>query len=185
MARKIITFLILMLLFSWQAQAGESEFPLFKLGAGGRAIGMGAAYTGVADDATAIFWNPAGMSQIRNRFSFEFSNRLHFQDSKFLEFYGVYSDIRYGAFGVGFISDQTSDILAYDAGFNYLDNFSAYQRAFMIGYAYNLAPINIGLSLSSVQAGLDPPQGKVSGSGMTVTFGLLTRVTNYFKIGST
>jgi hypothetical protein len=185
MVRKISTLLILTLLLTLQAHAGESEFPLFKLGAGARAVGMGAAYTGVADDATAIFWNPAGMSQIKSRFSLEFSNRLHFQSSKFLELYGVYSDIKYGAFGVGFLSDQTSDILAYDANFNYLDNFSAYQRAFIVGYAYSLTPINIGLSLTSVQAGLDPPQGKVSGSGMTVTLGLLTRVTNYFKIGST
>ncbi len=185
MAKRIIILLTLIPLLSLQAWAGESEFPLFKLGAGARAIGMGAAYTGAADDATAIFWNPAGMSQLKNRLSLEFSNRIHFQSSQFLELYGVYSDLKYGAFGIGFLSDQTNDILAYDSNFNFIGQFGAYQRAIILGYAYNLAPINIGLSLTSAQAGLDPPQGSVDGSGLTVTLGLLTRITSFFRIGST
>lgn len=35
------------------------------LGYGARAIGMGGAYTAVADDGTAPYWNPAGISQIK------------------------------------------------------------------------------------------------------------------------
>jgi hypothetical protein len=164
--------------------AGESEFPLFKMGAGGRPLAIGGAFTGAADDATALFWNPAGMSQLKNKFSLEFTNRLHFQSSKFLEMFAVYSDIRYGAFGIGFLSNQTDDILAYDSDFNYLGTFGAYQRSIMIGYAYNLTPVNIGLSFSSVQTGLDPPQGEVKGNGLTVTLGLMTRISGNFKIGS-
>lgn len=34
------------------------------MGVGARAIGMAGAFTAVADDATAIFWNPAGLTQI-------------------------------------------------------------------------------------------------------------------------
>lgn len=36
-------------------------------GLGVRAMGMGGAYAGVADDFTAVFWNPAGLAQIRQR----------------------------------------------------------------------------------------------------------------------
>lgn len=40
-------------------------------GLGIRAVGMGGAFIGVADDASAIFWNPAGLSQLRGSgFSF-------------------------------------------------------------------------------------------------------------------
>jgi len=39
-------------------------------GVGARALGMGGAYTGVASDYSAIFWNPAGLSQaVRAEFS--------------------------------------------------------------------------------------------------------------------
>ena len=34
-------------------------------GIGGRAMGMGGAFIGVADDSTALYWNPAGLSQIK------------------------------------------------------------------------------------------------------------------------
>lgn len=34
------------------------------LGIGARAIGMSGAFTAVADDATAVFWNPAGLAQL-------------------------------------------------------------------------------------------------------------------------
>ncbi len=33
-------------------------------GAGARAKGMGGAFIGVADDATAVSWNPAGLAQL-------------------------------------------------------------------------------------------------------------------------
>jgi long-subunit fatty acid transport protein len=36
-----------------------------ELGIGSRALGMGGAYIGVADDYSAGFWNPAGLTQIR------------------------------------------------------------------------------------------------------------------------
>lgn len=36
-------------------------------GLGVRSMGMGGAYAGVADDFTAVFWNPAGLAQIRQR----------------------------------------------------------------------------------------------------------------------
>ena len=36
-------------------------------GVGVRAMGMGGAYSGVADDFTAIFWNPAGLVQVQDR----------------------------------------------------------------------------------------------------------------------
>lgn len=38
-----------------------------QLGLGARALGMGGAFVGVADDATAGFFNPAGLAQIRMR----------------------------------------------------------------------------------------------------------------------
>lgn len=34
-------------------------------GLGARAMGMGGAYTAVADDGTAAYWNPAGISQVK------------------------------------------------------------------------------------------------------------------------
>ena len=40
---------------------GSSPIPV---GAGPRALGMGGAFSAVADDATAATWNPGGMTQL-------------------------------------------------------------------------------------------------------------------------
>ena len=55
------------------------------VGAGARAMGMGYAFSAVADDATASTWNPAGMSQLE-RPEFAFSGALGRVD------YGTASD---------------------------------------------------------------------------------------------
>ncbi|MCK4308154.1 UPF0164 family protein, partial [candidate division WOR-3 bacterium] len=38
-----------------------------ELGVGARALGMGNAFVGLADDPTAFYWNPAGLAQLKNR----------------------------------------------------------------------------------------------------------------------
>jgi len=67
----IIVFLIVLAGLWTQSQAGDfskdargtSAAQFLKLGVG-RAEGMGGAFTGLADDVTAIYWNPAGLAEL-------------------------------------------------------------------------------------------------------------------------
>ena len=43
---------------------GTSTGQFLKLGAGARAEGLGEAYSAAADDASAVYWNPAALSQV-------------------------------------------------------------------------------------------------------------------------
>ena len=48
--------------------AGASETAAFlDIGAGARALGMGGAYTALADDSDAVYWNPAGLARLEKR----------------------------------------------------------------------------------------------------------------------
>lgn len=47
--------------------AGTPAVPALRFGVGGRASGMGEAFVGLADDAEAIFYNPAGLSQLKKQ----------------------------------------------------------------------------------------------------------------------
>ncbi len=47
-----------------QTDSRYSEDPLL-LGAGARSLGMGSAFVAISDDATAIYWNPAGLQRLR------------------------------------------------------------------------------------------------------------------------
>lgn len=42
-------------------KVGTHSAQFLKIGVSARAVGMGSAFTAVADDATAIYWNPAGI----------------------------------------------------------------------------------------------------------------------------
>jgi hypothetical protein len=55
-----VLFLLPVLLFG-----GKYTGDFMYIGAGVRALGMGGAVASVADDPSAIFWNPAGISQLR------------------------------------------------------------------------------------------------------------------------
>ncbi|MCF7807280.1 MAG: PorV/PorQ family protein [Candidatus Marinimicrobia bacterium] len=50
-------------------RAGTSSFPFLKIPIHARAHGMAGAYTAIANDASSLFWNPAGAAQIDEQFN--------------------------------------------------------------------------------------------------------------------
>lgn len=72
----IIPFIAAVVLASWgdsNAQlipvlggqrSGTAMYQFLKIGVGGRAVGMGESFVAVANDASALYWNPAGIVQI-------------------------------------------------------------------------------------------------------------------------
>lgn len=47
------------------SKKGTSGAQFLKLGVGSRAIAMGSAFTAIANDASALYWNPAGIARLR------------------------------------------------------------------------------------------------------------------------
>lgn len=45
-------------------KVATTAYPFLKIGVGARAYGMGEAFTALSDDASAIYWNPAGLAQL-------------------------------------------------------------------------------------------------------------------------
>lgn len=68
----------------------EIDYPLHGIGIGTRAIGMGGAFVAVADDPSAIWWNPAGLSQIERLNVYAEMSYMH-EEGEF--FYGSYDSI--------------------------------------------------------------------------------------------
>ena len=65
---KFMIFGMLLVLLMYSPATFAQEEILFlgeELGVGARAMSMGGAFVGVADDYSAIYWNPAGLGQIR------------------------------------------------------------------------------------------------------------------------
>ncbi|CUT05986.1 UPF0164 family protein, partial [Candidatus Kryptobacter tengchongensis] len=74
---------------------GTTSAPFLEIPVGGRATAMGGSFVAIANDASAIYWNPSGISRF-NRIEaiFQFTNWL--ADTKF-GFIGVVIPV--GVFG--------------------------------------------------------------------------------------
>jgi len=65
MKRTRVTLLAgIIFLFASLCYAANYAGEFLNIGVGGRALGMGGAFTGLADDGTAAYWNPAGLGQL-------------------------------------------------------------------------------------------------------------------------
>lgn len=48
-------------------RAGISTMQFLKIGVGGRAVGLGETFVAIANDASALYWNPAGIVQFNEQ----------------------------------------------------------------------------------------------------------------------
>ncbi len=72
--RKIIKFPLILFLVGFlpgicfgQAKVGTAGAQFLEIGVSARAVGMGEAFIGMVDDASAVYYNPAGLTQLDSR----------------------------------------------------------------------------------------------------------------------
>ena len=122
--------------FSSSAQ-GTTAAEFLQLGVGGRAMGLSGAYTAVADDAGALYWNPAGLAGVEKRAA-TFMHAAYLQSS-FYDYAAYAQNLgQYGAFGVGFQYLNLGAIAETDSNFNNVGSFTPYDLALSVGYARKL-----------------------------------------------
>ncbi len=115
--------------------AGTSGAAFLKIGAGARPTAMGGAYTGVADDVNAIYWNTAGLATIKGKNEFVAMRAELFQSLQYNFFAFAHPMKDYGTIAVGLINlnitgieQRTTDTDAPDSTF--ASNDSAYTLAY-------------------------------------------------------
>ena len=85
--------------------AGTSAFSFLKINVGGRAVGMGGAFTGLADDESALYYNPAGL--------------VSFEERRFIaEYHNYFAGLQSGF--AGYVHPLTEDA-AYGIQVSYLN----------------------------------------------------------------
>jgi hypothetical protein len=103
------------------AATGEAGFAFLKLGIGARAMGMGSAYVALADDPTALYWNPAGLGAVEGSQVTVMHNEW-IQDFR-QEFAGVTRSFGGSAAGVGISGFYTSEFEKRDDVGNLIGHF--------------------------------------------------------------
>ncbi len=143
---------------------GTTTAELLKIPVGSRAIGMGEAYTALANDASAMAWNPAGLARVQQR-------EANFMHSSLIE--GVhYEHMAYVhpgdvvALGGSFSYLGYGNIDGYDNSGNATGNVSAYSYVLNGSVARQLTPrLSLGGSLQVIRQTLaSDSAGTVAGN---------------------
>ena len=118
--------------FSTDAR-GTSTAQFLKLGAGARAVGMGNAFAAVADDATALYWNPAGLASVPGT-SASFMHAPYLDSTSF-EYLAAAKRFDDNVLAVGVQYFSAGAIPRRSATNADLGSYSPYDLALSVGYA--------------------------------------------------
>ena len=158
--------------------AGATVFPLLKVPIGPRACAMGETYTGLADDAGALFWNPAGLAQL-NRMQFGFSHHEWIVGTRDENLVGAIP-LGPGFLGAGAVHSAVRDIETWDPENNPGPSVTAHAAYAAIGYALRpIEPLYCGIALKGMYDNLVDR----TGYGGCADIGLLYRPFRWLAVG--
>jgi hypothetical protein len=146
----MIALLPLLALAAPHSDAGTAGLAFLKMGVGARAVGMGEAFVAAGGDATALYWNPAGIAELRGGHIALMHNEW-FQDVRF-EYLGAVLGRGSHALGFSFAFNTVGEIeRRVKASDEPLDTFSSHDMAVAMSYARKMSPSwNLGLSLKAL-----------------------------------
>jgi hypothetical protein len=176
--RKFILFLLALFLISYSqifaqgvTKKGTTAAAFLGIDVGPRAIAMGSSFVSVANDATAMYWNPAGISHMDN-FNATFSNTKWIADLSF-NFAGIVFPLE----GIGTVGLNTTFLTMDQIERTTIENpdgtgemFDAGSYAFGLSFARNLTDqFAIGFNVKYINERLY----HVSADGFAVDVGAL------------
>ena len=137
--------------------AGEKAAAFLKLGQGARANGMAGAYSAIADDSSACYWNPAGLVQLdQNEALFMYLRPMTEVDGL------AYSNINMvlpsvnEAYGVSLVYLGYGKNKGYDNKGKQANDWSASDMAISGSYAKRINQrLSVGASLKAIQLKID------------------------------
>jgi hypothetical protein len=147
-------------------EAGTAGFLSLRLGAGARAAGMGDAAVSVAQDATAGYWNPAGLAQVK-RTAFTLMHD-EWVSSVRMETASVAHATSIGTFGIHFSGMYLDSIERFDvASASPTGEFNVYEIAATLAYGRSFGAWDFGVGVKGLRSGLD----NVTASGWAADVG--------------
>lgn len=145
-----IALLSLFLVLPGVARADETA-AFLKIGVGARALGMGGAYSAIANDINAMGWNPAGLSRM-TRSELGFSHAQLAADTRY-DFMGYAAPTAYGVLGAAGTYLNQGAIEGRDENGKTGGGYSASDSVMSLSYAtiFN-GPLNAGGNFKLIQS---------------------------------
>lgn len=129
---------------------GTAAAGFLKLGVGARAVALGEAYTAMADEATALYWNPGALRRVPKR-SATLMHAAYVDSSSFD--YGAYAQrVGPGAIGVGVQYLSAGKITQRDTSGVETGDATPNDVAVSVGYAHPVGNWSAGIAAKVVRS---------------------------------
>ena len=160
-------------------QPGTSVMPVLRIEQGVRLAAMGGAGIGAVDDASAIYWNPAGLERVQ-AYRGALSHQQWFAGIKDEVIHAALPSGR-GTFGLGLVYSGEPGIEFWDSLNVPGDTFRTWDGAMSVGYGLAVAPnYDVGATLKGFYQDLHTS----SGYGGAVDIGFACRPLPYLRLGA-
>ncbi len=187
----VLAALMVMLCCGTLRAQGESGAHCLIIPPSARANGMGQTYVAIADDGTAIWWNPAGLAFVNKVVDLMHSQLVpELASDVFYEYFGSAFKVEgLGTVGGSLIFLSYGDWEARDPNNNYLGQYSSWEVAPTLSGAVRVfEDIGIGMNLKFIYIDLAPAAATVEkqpGRGHSVAFdvGGLWRIPDFRVLG--
>ena len=181
--KRYLTFIILgVLLIAPQARGGSEDGGLpggyLRWGASARCLALGGAFVGLADDAAAAYWNPAGLAQIPST-QLLAMHAILFEQTSYDLFTIVQPTRKLGTFGFGGVWLSSGSFERTDEQNRPQGHFSDLQSTLFISYAKELGRVSTGLNFKLVGHKI----AGYSGSGTGLDLSLIYRPLRSLNFG--
>ncbi len=170
--KKILLLMILLIVLNPIAFAKSTTSAYLEMGGSARAAGMGKSFLALADDSSAIFYNPAGLTRINGTEVSVTTYKAY--EAEYLNGQLVFPLLGFN-WGIGYLGANVSDIKETSLisgstvrresvnGFNYQG------QAFLLSIAKNIIPeLSVGTTIKYTRENMI-----YSGSGLGVDLGIL------------
>ena len=174
----IIGILILILnLICYANGPGTTTASFLKIGVGARAVAMGEAFTAVASDGTSLYWNPAGLTQLKTK-EISATYNSWFEETKQGYLSLIFPSLR-GTMGLGTNYVDMGKLEGRDVEGNPTGDFTASDTHIFIGYARKLKKSSWGLTVGWLQDVIKEDKK----NSFLANIGFLYPVSNRFTLG--
>jgi len=120
----------------WLLAALNSGAAFLKIGTGARPAAMGGAYTAIADDVNALYYNPGGLAQLEKR-ELGATHMEWLLDTKF-DFLGYAHPTKMGTFALGVTRLSSGKVEGRDADRRTTGDFTTSDTAYTVSFSRRL-----------------------------------------------
>jgi hypothetical protein len=123
--------------------ADSHAAPYLRMGVGARALGMGGAFTAIADDATAAYWNPAGLVKIEHiEATFQYAANMSVDRN--LNYFAYTQWLGVGGLGISWLNAGMDDFTKTDDEGTVLGSGDYGDNAIMFSYGMEAGDLMLG-----------------------------------------